>query len=78
MSGWNAFLADHKGPTVFSTSIDRLVCHDTRTPCNDRLPSGEPARPDGVHYSDAARRLLGPQIFDAVWRAAQLEPAPTS
>ena len=72
VSAWNAFLAGHKGPTVFSISIRRLVCRDNRDPCNDTLPSGAPARPDGVHYSEAARRLLAPKILEAAWRAARL------
>jgi hypothetical protein len=76
VNAWNAFLARHKGPKVFSISIDRLVCHDGRNACNDTLPNGETARPDGVHYSDAAQRLLAPPIFDAVWRVARVEPAP--
>ncbi len=75
VKGWNALLARHKGPTVFSISIDRLVCRDAKSPCDDRLPNGEAARPDGVHYSDAAQRLLAPQIFEEVWRVAQLHSA---
>jgi hypothetical protein len=67
---WNAFLASHKGPKVFSISIDALVCHDAANACDDTLPNGEPARPDGIHYSDEAMRLLGSQIFEAVWRAS--------
>jgi hypothetical protein len=78
VNGWNAFLARHKGPKVFSISIDHLVCHDTRVPCNDRLPDGQPARPDGVHYSEAAQRLFAPQIFDEALRAAQLDTVPAS
>ena len=58
VNAWNAFLASHKGPTVFSISIDHLVCHDAKSPCDDTLPNGETARPDGVHYSTAAQRVL--------------------
>ena len=75
VNSWNAFLARHKGPRVFSISIDRLVCQDAKSPCDDTLPNGETARPDGVHYSDTAQRLLAPPIFDAAWRIARLEPA---
>jgi len=75
VKGWNTFLARHRGPTVFSISIDRLVCRDAGSPCDDRLPGGEYARPDGVHYSDTAQRLLAPQIFEKAWRAAQLASA---
>jgi hypothetical protein len=60
---WNAFLAAHDGPTVHSISINRFVCHDDASPCNDTLPDGSPARPDGTHYSptagaDVVRRIL--------------------
>jgi hypothetical protein len=74
VNAWNAFLASHKGPSVYSISIDRLVCHDARNACDDTLPNGEAARPDGVHYSDAAARLLAPPILEAALRIAQLEP----
>jgi peptidoglycan/LPS O-acetylase OafA/YrhL len=70
VNAWNAFLASHTGPKVFSISIDALVCHDAGNACDDTLPNGEPARPDGIHYSDTAMRLLGSQIFEAAWRAS--------
>jgi peptidoglycan/LPS O-acetylase OafA/YrhL len=65
---WNAFLAAHHGPAVHSISINRFVCHDNASPCNDTLPNGSPARPDGTHYSPAAaaavvRRILA-EAFD--------------
>ena len=71
---WNAFLARHTGPKVFSISIEPFLCHDSRDPCNDNLPNGEPARPDGVHYSQTARHILAPKIFEAAWRVAQPPP----
>jgi hypothetical protein len=73
---WNVFLAGHKGPDVFSISIKHLICRDARSPCDDRLSNGESARPDGVHFSTTAQRLLAPLIFDKAWRAASFEPAP--
>jgi hypothetical protein len=78
LNAWNAFLARHSGPTLYSISIDWLVCHDGKNACDDTLPDGEPARPDGVHYSDTAQRLLAPQIFEGAWRVARLDAAPTS
>jgi len=75
VTGWNAFLASHKGPDVFSISIKHLVCHDRNVPCDDRLADGKSARPDGVHYSKTAMRLFAPVIFDKVWRAAGLQSA---
>jgi hypothetical protein len=59
---WNAFLASHLTGKVRSISIEALFCHDARTPCNDRLPDGTLARPDGTHYSAEA----GPAVAQAV------------
>jgi peptidoglycan/LPS O-acetylase OafA/YrhL len=73
---WNGFLARHKGPRVFSISIGGLVCHDTRNPCDDRLPNGRPARPDGVHYSDAAGLRVASTVLATALRIARLEPSP--
>jgi peptidoglycan/LPS O-acetylase OafA/YrhL len=72
---WNAFLASHKGPKVFSISIRHLVCHDDRVPCDDRLANGESARPDGVHYSNTAGRRLAPKILATALRVAGFRPA---
>ena len=51
---WNAFLASHTSGAVRSISIQRLVCHDSASPCDDRLADGSLARPDGTHYSTEA------------------------
>jgi hypothetical protein len=59
---WNSFLASHTAGRVRSISIQRLVCHDTASPCDDRLPNGAVARPDGTHYSPAA----APAVAEAV------------
>ncbi len=78
VKGWNALLARHKGPTVFSISIDRLVCRDAKSPCDDRLPNGETARPDGVHYSERFGPRLASQILEKALRLAQLRAAPAT
>jgi peptidoglycan/LPS O-acetylase OafA/YrhL len=59
---WNAFLASHTSGKVHSISIQSLVCHDASSPCNDRLPDGSLARPDGTHYSPEA----APAVAQAV------------
>jgi hypothetical protein len=78
VDGWNAFLASHNGPTVFSISVKHLVCHNDKIPCDDNLPDGQPARPDGVHYSDSAMRLFAPTIFNNIWSVAGMQSAPPS
>ena len=40
VNAWNSFLASHNGPTVFSVSIDHLVCRNVASPCDDRLADG--------------------------------------
>jgi peptidoglycan/LPS O-acetylase OafA/YrhL len=59
---WNAYLASHRSGRVRSISIQSLVCHDAASPCNDRLPDGSLARPDGTHYSPEA----APSVAQAV------------
>lgn len=75
VNGWNSFLASHNGPNVFSISIKHLVCHNNKVPCNDTLPDGQSARPDGVHYSDTAMGMFAPVIFNKIWSVAELQPA---
>lgn len=72
---WNTFLAGHKGPKIFSVSIDRFVCHDAGIPCDDSLRNGESARPDGVHYSDRAGRPIATRILETALRLTRLELA---
>jgi hypothetical protein len=59
---WNEFLASHMTGPVRSISIQSLVCHNAASPCNDRLPDGTLARPDGTHYSAEA----APAVAQAV------------
>lgn len=54
---WNAFLASHESGRIRSISIQSLVCKDTKSPCDDRLPDGTLARPDGTHYAAVAPRV---------------------
>lgn len=70
---WNAFLASHKGPDLFSISVKHLVCHNDKVPCNDNLPDGKSARPDGIHYSPTAMQRFAPRIFNEIWHTAGLQ-----
>ena len=70
---WNAFLASHTSGAVRSISIQSLVCKDTASPCNDRLPDGSLARPDGTHYSPAAAPLVAQTVIDRALAAAGLK-----
>jgi peptidoglycan/LPS O-acetylase OafA/YrhL len=69
---WNAFLASHRSGPVRSISIQSLVCHDRASPCNDRLPSGVPARFDGTHYGPAAAPVVARAVIDRALAAAGL------
>jgi peptidoglycan/LPS O-acetylase OafA/YrhL len=61
---WNRFLASHTSGDVRSISIQNLVCKDAKSPCNDRLPDGSLARPDGTHYAPAAASIVARAVID--------------
>jgi peptidoglycan/LPS O-acetylase OafA/YrhL len=69
---WNRFLASHTSGSVRAISIQTLVCHDTASPCNDRLPGGATARPDGTHYSAAAAPAVASAVINRSLAAAGL------
>src|SRR5581483_536783 len=71
-SAWNAFLASHTSGPVRSISIQTLVCHNAASPCNDRLPDGSPARPDGTHYSAEASPAIAQAVIASSLTAAGL------
>jgi hypothetical protein len=72
---WNAFLASHRSGAVRSISIEGLVCHDAASPCNDRLPDGSLARPDGTHYSPVAAPAIAQAVITRSLVAAGLPRA---
>jgi len=72
---WNAFLASHRTGRVRSISIQNLVCHNTTSPCNDRLPDGTLARPDGTHYSAEAAPQVARAVIARSFSAAGLAAA---
>jgi hypothetical protein len=72
---WNAFLASHRSGAVRSISIEGLVCHDAASPCDDRLPDGSLARPDGTHYSPEAAPIIARAVIDSSLAAAGLPRA---
>jgi peptidoglycan/LPS O-acetylase OafA/YrhL len=69
---WNAFLASHRSGRVRSITIQRLVCHNNASPCNDRLPDGTLARPDGTHYSAEIAPVVAQAVIARSLRAADL------
>ena len=72
---WNAFLASHRTGPVRSISIQNLVCHNAASPCNDRLPDGSLARPDGTHYSAEAAPVIAQTVINRTLAAADLPRA---
>jgi len=70
---WNAFLASHTTGAVRSISIQSLVCKDAASPCNDRLPDGSLARPDGTHYAPGAAAVVARAVIDRSLAAAGLK-----
>jgi peptidoglycan/LPS O-acetylase OafA/YrhL len=69
---WNAFLASHTSGAVRSISIESLVCHNRASPCDDRLPDGTLARPDGTHYSQEAAPAIARAVIARSLAAAGL------
>jgi hypothetical protein len=69
---WNAFLASNKSGRVRSISIQRLVCKDAKSPCDDRLRDGTLARPDGTHYAPSVAPLIARAVIDRALAAAGL------
>ena len=69
---WNRFLASHTRGSVRSIDIEDIVCHDNASPCNDRLPDGTLARPDGTHYSSEAAPAVARVVIDRALAAAGL------
>ena len=69
---WNAFLASHTSGAVRSISIQRLVCKNAKSPCNDRQPDGSLARPDGTHYAAAVAPFIAQAVIDRALAAAHL------
>jgi hypothetical protein len=69
---WNAYLASHTTGAVRSISIQTLVCKNTASPCNDRLPDGPLTRPDGTHYAPAAAPQVARAVIDQALAAAGL------
>jgi peptidoglycan/LPS O-acetylase OafA/YrhL len=71
---WNSFLASHTTGKARSISIDSLVCHNRASPCNDRLPRGGLARPDGTHYDAASAPLVARAVIKRSLAVAGLPP----
>ena len=74
VKAWNAFLARHEGPKVYSFSVDQIVCHDVKDPCDDALPNGKPARPDGIHYLGGSGPRVASYVLERALRITGLEP----
>jgi hypothetical protein len=77
-NAWNAFLASHRSGRVRSIGIQSLVCHDAASPCNDRLPDGSLARPDGTHYSSEAAPAVAQAVIARSLTTVGLPRAPAA
>jgi len=75
---WNAFLAAHTHGSVRSISVEDVVCHNRASPCDDRLPDGTLARPDGTHYSTEAAPTVARAVIVRALTAAGLPVRPVS
>jgi len=52
---WNTILDQEaaRDPRIRVITIEDVYCKDAAEPCNDKLPDGTFARPDGSHFSKA-------------------------
>jgi peptidoglycan/LPS O-acetylase OafA/YrhL len=71
---WNRILDQEAAhdPRVRVIAIEDVYCKDAAEPCNDRLPDGTFARPDGSHfaktYMPVVAKVLAERIASAVTR----------
>jgi hypothetical protein len=69
---WNKILDEEAAlnPRMTVIALDDVYCKDAAEPCNDRLPDGTFARPDGSHFSKAympvVAKVLAQRIAAAV------------
>jgi len=69
---WNKILDEEAAlnPKMTVIALDDVYCKDAAEPCNDRLPDGTFARPDGTHFSKAympfVAKVLAARIASAV------------
>jgi hypothetical protein len=63
---------------VRSIGIQSLVCHDAASPCNDRLPDGSLARPDGTHYSSEGAPAVAQAVIARSLTTVGLPRAPAA
>lgn len=71
---WNKILDEEaaRDPRLTVIAIEDVYCKDTAEPCNDKLPDGTFARPDGSHFSKAympvVAEVLVQRIASAITR----------
>ena len=69
---WNRILDQEaaRDPRMKVVTIEDVYCKDAAEPCNDKLPDGTFARPDGSHFSKAympvVAKVLAQRIASAV------------
>lgn len=68
---WNAEVdaLAAKDPRVRVVDIEDLYCRDDAVPCDDTMPDGEPARPDGSHFSERMMPLVADELLARVGAA---------
>ena len=70
---WNRILREEAAldPRAVYVEVDDVYCRNDKEPCDDRLPDGTLARPDGSHFSQAGADLLAGPFLDRVTAAAR-------
>ena len=70
---WNRILDQEsaRDPRLTVISIDDVYCKDAKAPCNDKLPNGTFARPDGSHFSKAYMPIVAEVFAKRIASAAK-------
>jgi peptidoglycan/LPS O-acetylase OafA/YrhL len=65
---WNQILDQEaaRDPRVRVIAIDDVYCKDAAEPCNDKLPDGTFARPDGSHFSKTYMPVVAKVLTDRI------------
>jgi peptidoglycan/LPS O-acetylase OafA/YrhL len=69
---WNKMLDQEaaRDPRVRVIAIDDVYCKDAAEPCNDKLPNGTFARPDGSHFAKTYMPVVAEVLVNRVAAAA--------
>ncbi len=76
---WNSILAEyaaaHPEQTRYIT-MSEYYCLNRKVPCDDTWTDGQPARPDGTHFSEVSGPVIARELLDRAREAVTTPPMP--